>query len=102
MLHTVRNLSEFIFQDVSFLLHFRQNSTLPEDFNAEQSFMNLKTKVYWKSGIIHGKLANVTYTEQNLHEELPPTGEGLTYGTALLYLPGLQHNFLWQLVHSPN
>lgn len=41
----VQNLAEFILQDVSFLLYFRQISTLPKDFNAEQSFMKLKTKV---------------------------------------------------------
>lgn len=39
------NWTEFIFQDVSFLLYFKQNFTLPKDFNAEQSFMNLKSKV---------------------------------------------------------
>lgn len=45
MLLPVQSLTEFIFQGVSFLLYFRQNFTLPKDFNAEQSFMNLKTKV---------------------------------------------------------
>lgn len=45
MLLPVQNLTEFIFQDVSLLLYFRQNFTLPKEFNAEQSFMNLKNKV---------------------------------------------------------